>query len=196
MYKAVYWIVGVLGTLLVVFGVWFIVQLLHPAAPATTTTQTSNNQNGNFSNTVDVTNTAPQAAGVRVPIRTGGSIKTKDFIHNGETAADVVNPGLYYLAGAVGYCLANGTCPAGYNSPDFTVTYNSSTGLFNVVLATEPIAQARQAAGAFLMSRLGLKDFEVCSLLYYVSVPSTVNSTYAGKNLGFDFCSGATLIAG
>ena len=124
----------------------------------------------------------------------GGSAVVEDFIHNGETWSDVVNPGSYILAGSTGYCLANGVCPSGATTTDFKITYESGTSFFNIVLLKEPLGAMRQEAERFLKSRLGLSEQNMCLLNYFVGTPYNVNPTYAGTNLGFSFCPGATVL--
>ncbi|MDD2657854.1 MAG: hypothetical protein PHD04_04335 [Candidatus Pacebacteria bacterium] len=124
----------------------------------------------------------------------GGVVTVKDFIHNGETVSDVENPGSYVLAGSVGYCLANGSCPSGATTTDFNVSYNEKTHFFNIILLAEPLGSVRLEAEQFLASRLGLVDKEVCDLNYFVGTPYWINATYDNKNLGFSFCPGATVL--
>lgn len=123
-----------------------------------------------------------------------GSATVLDFIHNGVTWADAENQGSYLLAGSAGYCLSNGTCPGGASTTDFSISYNSSTSFFNIVLLTEPISRARSEAELFLESQLGIQPQALCTLKYFVGTPYYVNTFYAGKNLGFSFCPGATVL--
>jgi hypothetical protein len=120
-----------------------------------------------------------------------GTVITRDFIHNGETVTDTVNPGTYQLAGSLEYCLADGTCPSGAATSDFSISYNSKTQFFNVALVNEPLGPVRAAAEKFLTSRLGVSSAQMCRLQYFVGTPNYVNSSYSGKNLGFSFCPGA-----
>lgn len=124
--------------------------------------------------------------------RSSDVIVVKDFIHNGETIADTVNPGSHVLAGTLGYCLADGTCPAGYPTTKFSVSYNAETHFFTVVLLEEPLGTTRLEAEQFLIDRLGVTTQTLCAVDYSVGTPYWVNEGYAGKNLGFSFCPGAT----
>ena len=126
--------------------------------------------------------------------RSGATAIVKDFVHNGETVADVVNPGSYVLAGTVGYCLADGTCPAGYSTTNFNISYDEKTHFFNVVLLKEPLGTVRLEAEQFLANRLGITGQQLCSLDYSIGAPYWVNTAYADKNLGFSFCPGATAL--
>ncbi len=121
-----------------------------------------------------------------------GSLSVRDFLHNGETAADPVNKGMYLLAGSAGYCLPDGTCPKGADSEHFSITYNQKGDFFNIVLLQEPLGAVRREAEAFLEERLGISGEILCTLNYFVGVPYFVNSTFSDRNLGFSFCKVAT----
>ena len=199
MYKIIYWILGILVAMLLVLGVYILIQITQtPTASVsdtTTYTQTTTNS-GNTSNTsnTSVVKAPPNPNTYKVNGQDGNPIAVKDFLHNNETVPDTVNPGYYYLAGSIGYCLGNGQCPSGYQTDDFTVTYNTSSEQFSVVLLTKPLATSRDEAEKFLMDRLGLHRIFLCNLHYYVSVPTSVDSTLAGSNLGFSACPGATAL--
>lgn len=126
--------------------------------------------------------------------QSGETVTVNDFIRNGETVPDAVNPGSYILAGSLGYCLSDGSCPTGAKSDSFNVSYNEKTHFFNVILLTEPLGTGRLEAEQFIMARLGISEQQACSLNYYVGTPYWVNEAYAGKNLGFSFCPGATAL--
>jgi len=131
-----------------------------------------------------------------VPSRQAAGIKVKNFLKNGETVPDVVNPGQYYLAGSIGYCLANGSCPSGYKTNDFVITFSTSTGVFNITLTSQPFTSARNEAEQFLESRLNISEVAMCNLLYYVWVAPSLDPayTYDGINVGWSFCPGAVAL--
>lgn len=141
----------------------------------------------------------PAASGVSaspVPTMTiaalsGGAVVTKDFIHNGTTTEDPQSRGNYYLAGAIGYCLKDGTCPSGAPSDEYHVVYAARDQAFYIALLKEPLGEARLDAEQFLLQTLGVPRAELCSLKYFLSTTSDVNSLYAGENLLFSFCPGA-----
>lgn len=124
--------------------------------------------------------------------RDGGAIVTQDFLHDGVTVADAVNEGSYMLAGSLGYCTADGVCGAHATTTDFSITYDVGTQFFNIILLAEPVGPVRTEAEQYLLSRLGIPASRACALNYYVGTPYWVSETYAGKNLGFSFCHGAT----
>lgn len=144
----------------------------------------------------------PAGGGVRVPTSSdrksvpavdGTAVDVVDFTHNGETVEDVMNPGNYVLAGSLGYCLADGSCPEGAHENDFTVTYSDADG-FRIVLLAEPLKDVRRKAEDFLMARLGIGEEEMCKLPYYLGTPYFVNERFSSGNLGFSFCPGAVLL--
>ncbi len=118
---------------------------------------------------------------ITVPARgTGSPITVADFIHNGVTVPDPSNVGNYYLTS--------------FSSTEYAISYNSSTQFFTIALEQEPIGQARRDAEQALQQALGISSSQLCNLNYYLGTDDHTNSTYAGKNLGFSFCPGATLL--
>ena len=131
---------------------------------------------------------------VSIPAVSGGFIETVDFMHNGVTIPDTANPGRYLLAGNLGYCIKDTSkCQAG-NTTDFNIFYDSIAKAFTIALLKEPLGQTRLQMEQTLMQTLGIAQQQMCSLNYYVGTISDLNSFYAGKNLGFSFCSGATAL--
>ncbi len=131
---------------------------------------------------------------VSVPGNNGIPIEVKDFSQNGESVADAVNPGSYVLAGSVGYCLEDGTCPHGADTDAFSIAYEGSSQSFNIALLKEPLGETREDAEDFLRDRLGISDAQLCSLNYYLGVPYFVNERFSGENLKFSFCTDATTL--
>jgi hypothetical protein len=105
-------------------------------------------------------------------------IITKDFIHNGVTVADTANEGSYILTGR--------------GRQDFSIGYSLPGGAFTIALQTEPLGEVRRRAETYLLDSLGISKNQLCSLKYYLGTDSYTNSLYAGQNLGFSFCPGAT----
>lgn len=121
----------------------------------------------------------------------GQPLVVRDFIRDPRTVPDVVNPGSYLLAGELGYCLGDGTCPVASDVTDFSIMYIEASQSFTIVLLREPIGETRRRAEALFLERLGIAQEEACVLRYHLGVPTNVNETFAGRNLGFSFCSGA-----
>lgn len=123
-----------------------------------------------------------------VPISSGLSVATKDFLHDPATVSDPNNPGYYYL----GYHQSTGPeDTTATDAPPYVIEYIAQTHYFNIGLYQEPIGQARHDAEQYLLNTLGISQDAACALKYMVSVPDKVNSYYSGENLGFSFCPGA-----
>lgn len=136
------------------------------------------------------TTTAEKTISFATP--SGVVVTVNDFVHNGETVPDVQNTGSFVLAGSLGYCLADGTCPSGASTTDFSISYNEKSNFFNIVLLKEPLGTVRLLAEQFLSKRLGITEQQLCTLNYFVGTPYWINSAYDSKNLGFSVCPGAT----
>jgi hypothetical protein len=106
------------------------------------------------------------------------------FLDSSEVHEDSDNPGTYYI----GNRLEEGQSVQDY---PYLITYLSDTKYFNVVISQEPIGEARVQAERYLMQFLRLTQDQMCALDYTVSVLNSVNSQYAGENIGFSFCPGA-----
>ncbi|HVW82438.1 MAG TPA: hypothetical protein VHC68_00615 [Candidatus Paceibacterota bacterium] len=132
--------------------------------------------------------------GMALAANGGGTVTVDDFIHNGVTIADPQNAGQYYLAGSLGYCLPDGSCPAAASSTDFRIVYDDTKQSFTIALLTEPIGRARLEVEQFLESTLGIGENQMCALTYYVGTSYRVNEFYDDRNLGFSFCPGATAL--
>ena len=178
------------GIILAGFVIWTV---RSQSTPQTTPSQNQGNIPDPSNSTSIPSATVPVGTpqGPSVRDRQGNIVPVKDFIHNGETASDTVNPGGYYMAGSSGYCLANGVCPSGASTTDFTVSYKNTNDLFTIVLTKEPLGVARAHAEKFLADRLGLSEIKLCTLNYWIGTTYWINQAYAGKNLGFSFCPGA-----
>lgn len=172
-------------------GVYFLVRHSGGQHPSTDTQTGTLPSSGSVSSTTLSTDTVPETKMVVTSRGTNMPVIVNAFLKNGTTVPDVQNPGRYFLAGSVGYCLADGTCPAGAVVDGANVVYDSSQQIFMVALTKEPLADSRSHAEQFLLSTLGITQPELCSLNYYVGTTVGVNEFYAGKNLGFSFCPGA-----
>jgi hypothetical protein len=133
---------------------------------------------GSVTQTSSSTSQTPQ--GISITSQSGSPIVTNDFIHNGVTTADPSNAGNYYLTGA--------------STNGYAIGYRTPAEFFTIALEKEPLGQTRVAAESFLLAALGISQSQLCSLNYYVGTDVQTNSFYAGKNLGFSFCPGATVL--
>lgn len=119
----------------------------------------------------------------------GGSIVTKNIQSDPALVKDPINPGLFYL----GYHINEGMADASSTeNPPYIIAYTEATQFFTISVLQEPIGVVRGVAEQYLMSHLGISQDQMCKLNYTLSVPNSVSSQYAGMNLGFSFCRGAT----
>lgn len=177
-------IIGVL-ILLVAAGIFLLVQTLHQS-----TAPVPVNPGGISTFPIGNNATATPRAQIKMSLPNGTVAVMNDFIHNNETIPDTVNPGMYVLAGSLGYCLSDGSCPTGAIVEGFTINYDDKHKLFNILLE-EPLNVNRIKAEQFLAGRLDLKPEVMCALQYWIGTTSYINSNYAGKNLLFSFCPGS-----
>ena len=124
----------------------------------------------------------------------GSTIVVHDFIHNGVTIPDTANTGQYLLAGNLGYCFSDPQQCQAAPSSDFNVYYNSTRQSFIIALTKQPIGQARLDMEQFMLATLGITQQQMCGLNYFVGVTKYINAQFSGKNLGFSFCPGATVL--
>ncbi|HVB20020.1 MAG TPA: hypothetical protein VNF51_01900 [Candidatus Paceibacterota bacterium] len=122
----------------------------------------------------------PSPQKISVATQNGSVVITNDFIHNNVTLPDPSNVGNYYLTGS--------------STNGYAIGYRTSAQFFTIALEQEPLSQTRTAAEDFLLSTLGITENQLCSLNYYIGTDANTNSFYAGKNLGFSFCPGATVL--
>ena len=118
----------------------------------------------------------------------GGTIQTKDFLHNGVTIPDPVNRGKWLLAGRLGYVPGPGLKAAAYASKLFTISYNEQYQNFQVALTDKPLGKARHEAEQFLIKTLGVTPNQLCRLNYFVMTDRHVDPKLGGKDLWFSFC--------
>lgn len=126
-----------------------------------------------------------------VTLADGSTTVVYDFTANGITVPDPVNPGSYVLAGELGYCLEDGSCPNAGSINDFSIVFSEADQAFTVTLLAEPVGATRLAAEQYLLTQLGLPKEQACALRYHIGVPYWVNESFTGRNLGFSFCPGA-----
>lgn len=190
--KLILWIVGILFGAIIISVLWY--ALFTPkAAPQTTQPSVTLPTSGSV--TPGMTSSATTSQGIPVitlSIQGGSTVVANDFIHNGVTIVDGANSGRYLLAGNLGYCLSDPQkCQAG-SAKNFNIFYNNAEQSFTIDLSEEPIGQARLDMEQFMLATLGITEQQMCSLNYYVGVTRYVSEQFAGKNLGFSFCPGAT----
>lgn len=192
--RLIFWIGTIFLGAIVVATVWYFLSIPN-VAPQTSNAPTTLPIGGSTSFTVPPSATSSQVAQTMALAAQDGSIvAAADFIHNGATITDAANAGRYLLAGNLGFCLSNPQQCQAAPSDNYMVYYNSTPQSFTIELTREPIGRARLDMEQFLFATLGLTEEQLCSLNYYVGVTIYVNSQYTGKNLGFSFCPGATVL--
>ncbi|MEK7079964.1 MAG: hypothetical protein AAB901_01620 [Patescibacteria group bacterium] len=181
-----YLLIGAILLILLAVGGYFVF-----FAPSRTTTNPPDNA-GTFPGGGNATTTPGTTGQMQVVLQNGQQVTAQDVVHNGTTVEDPANPSTYYIAGSSGYCNPDGSCPSGVPSEDFNIVYNATEQTFIIALLKEPLGEARQAAEELLLQKLGIAKTQMCALKYYVGTDAYTNEQYAGMNLGFSFCAGAT----
>jgi hypothetical protein len=190
--KLIIWIIGILLGTIIVAVLWYVMSVPN-ASPQINQSSTTLPISGLV--TPVTSSTTSQTSGtIALAAQNGSTVVTADFIHNGVTIYDSANAGRYMLAGNLGYCLSNPQQCQAAPSTNFNVYYNSGPQSFTITLTKEPIGQARFAMEQFMLRTLGITEQQMCNLNYLVGVTIYVNSQYTGKNLGFSFCPGATVL--
>jgi hypothetical protein len=150
----------------------------HPATPASPNPPAST--------------TTPQGTAT-VATANGGFVTVKNFLNDPAAGAYSI-PGYYYL----GYHIipSKGAGEPATTTPPYLIVYLATTQYFNIELLHEPIEVTRKDAEQYLLTHLGISESQMCDLNYTVSLPWTVNATYAGYSLGFSFCPGSVKLPG
>lgn len=116
------------------------------------------------------------------------NLPADNLLMSPDTYRDPVNEGYYSLGYSVEQTMT------GTSTPPFLIMYIEATRFFTIELLREPIGETRSMIELYLGQRLKLSPSDLCKLNYTLSVPVSVNQDYAGKNLGFSFCPGATVL--
>jgi len=185
--------IGIGVVLLAGIGLFVLLQSSHTTpSPSSGTTGVNTGTSGGQNSTTVVTpgsggtSTSPgqtQTSTISVASANGGSVQVNDFRNDPLTATTSNIPDHYFISG--------GLDPNTTGAP-YSIMYVNSDQSFTVSLWVEPIADTRHLAEQDLLQRLGISQQDACNLRYTVLVPYSVSPVYAGKNLGFSFCPGAT----
>lgn len=119
---------------------------------------------------------------MEVEMQDGKNIIVNNFISAKTTIPDPNDSTRFYLAG--------GLDPAGSDS-SYSIYYTTVGERFTIVLLQAPFAGTRVTAEQDFLEKLGIGIETACKLKYQVVIPSWVSSTYAGQDVGFDFCPGS-----
>ncbi len=117
-----------------------------------------------------------------LPTQNGRDVVIPDITRLPEVKEDVYNDGLYYVGVQ--------TRPTDL----YTITYDETSGYFNIVLLKTPFALARTEAENKLRQVLELDDSSLCDLTYTVTVPGYVNQAASGVDYRFSFCDDAVTL--
>jgi hypothetical protein len=129
------------------------------------------------------TNSGSPFAPIAISTLKGNPIAVNDFTKDPQTATSTNIPGHYFIAGGV---------DAFSNGSPYSIYYYDKDNSFTITILDEPIGELRMQAEQLLQQKLGITQAAMCNLRYYLSVRNDLNPLYAGKNLGFSFCPGAT----
>lgn len=182
--------VGIVG------GLWWLASRI----PKSTTPSSQTNQpTGSSGNLYPVvvgvsSNTTAGASTTQSTTQPGGQqVQTLDLKGNNVTVRtlDFTKDSTIESDSRGTYALAGGMRPNPLTTPYSTV-YSTASQSFVVTLLQEPLGFNRSTAEQELQKQLGIDQSSMCQLNYYVGVPASVNERYAGVNLGFSFCPGAT----
>jgi hypothetical protein len=174
----------------------FLLIRMNSGTPSNTVAVSTTNSNGFGASTSTIPGgalmggtTGSAQPGMKVITMYNTPLEVNDFLKDPETVKSTLNPGQYSL----GHHFAeDATDPKADETPPYVITYFSATTYFNVTLYQEPLGKTRETAQRYLMDHLGISQNQMCLLKYMVSVPNRVSQIYAGKDLGFSFCPGAT----
>lgn len=179
--RAVLVAIALTVAVLIVVGLFVFLRSPAPASNATSTPSGGLPVSGSIPGGSTGVSSATSTPGIAVATRDGSApLAVRDFIHNATTVQDSANKGIYYLTGS--------------STEEFVIAYDSSAQFFTIALNREPIGLARTDAQTMLVAALGVPQESLCALKYYVGTDEHTNSFYAGKNLGFSFCPGATAL--
>lgn len=178
--KLIGWIVVVLLGAVIVGVLWYFLFAPKPTPQAVQKPPVTLPTSGSVTPVVTATSSSQSPQTMSIAAQNGGVVVIKDFIHDGVTLADPSNEGNYYLTGA--------------STEGFAIGYRVSGQFFTIALEKEPLGETRIAAEEFLLSALGINKNQLCSLDYYLGTDVYTSSNYAGRNLGFSFCPGATVL--
>lgn len=80
------------------------------------------------------------------------------------------------------------------DTSDYGIAYNVGDSSFVIVLLSNPLETARQAAEAAFLSSLGISKQDACKLTVYEGIPAAVSDQYVGENFPLSFCGGSSTL--
>ncbi len=174
-------VVGIIGAILLVL-------LLREdsAAPtdATVPADVLSNTDSNGMN-----NPFPGESGTDLFTTDGSLIRARNFLGDPTTIGDRQATGTYFLGNHKSQGFQDSTAD---DDVPYVIQYKEATDSFVIALYKEPIGSIREDMQRDLVTRLGIAGPDLCRLKYSVTTPWWVNQVYAGTDLRFSFCPGAT----
>ncbi len=164
-----------------------VVAIAHHGTPGIGSVSTSTSS-VTFPTVTGSATSTPHAATLALATNTGTSLAVADFVHAQGTVAEPYTQSEYVLADD---CADNAGCTKAASSNGFRIVYDQRDDSFNVLILAEPLEVSRAAAEAFLIDELGITRLQLCQLKATVGTVISVNSTFAGEELGFDGCANA-----
>jgi hypothetical protein len=192
--KVIIWILGILAVTILGAVLWYFVYAPKAVAPPSAQPTTLPVSGTILQSSSTPATVAPGEQAMSLAAQGGKTLVVKDFIHNGVTISDGANAGRYLLAGNLGYCFSDPRQCQAAPATSYGVYYNSGPESFTISLTKEPIGHARLDMEQFMIATLGITQEQMCNLNYLVGVTKYVSEQFAGKNLGFSFCPGATVL--
>ena len=178
MKTVVYSVLGVFLVAVTFGALWYF--FLKPPIPFSQ--QGTDNSFGTPAGSVTTTPTTlpgNMPSSLTLTLRNGTQVSVPDFTKQNQPATANAENG-FQIAGS-----ATSTFHILYFPHDFGVL---------ISLYAEPLGATRLVAEKALRAAFGLSDVQLCDLTVDVRTPIGINSLYAGKNLGFSFCPGATVL--
>jgi len=126
----------------------------------------------------------PRDSGASVLLKTrdGKNVTVPDFTYT--------HPSVTYEETGLIYVFLTQTDDLVEKDSRYGIAYGSDS-TFIIALLTPPLSESRAAAEAAFKDFVPLPDSVLCSLAVTVQVTDTIESPYAGKNVGLSFCPGA-----
>jgi hypothetical protein len=138
-----------------------------------------------------------------------GQLQVRDFQKDADVVSAMpagkqgIQADTYLVLGSMPYepVAATTTATSSPALPDalshgYEIQYFPEEQSFSIFIYKEPIGDVRKAMASDLADRLGISLSDLCNLYAIVRIAPIANTHYAGGNVGFPQCPGATLFPG
>lgn len=122
---------------------------------------------------------------LEVPVQVGQPVVVPDVTTLPGVVPDRYNNSLYFF---------NGGMEVSLGQDQFAISYDESSGFFNIILLRQPFSEARLSAESALLNALGITADDLCRLNYSVTVPGYVSYDASGTDYRFSFCEDAVAL--